>query len=257
MRGMRGWRGDPALSSRRYPLIKRAENISVAKINGKAAHGVMDFAAARINMVESQLRTNKVADPAVLDAFLMVPRERFVPVAFHDTAYLDDDLPLGDGRALLEPMILARLLAAAKIRDTDKVLDIGCASGYGTAVLARIAASVVAVEQDAALAQQARARLAELGVLHADIVEGPLAQGHAAGAPYDVIVIEGAVAAVPDAVAEQLAESGRLVAVVKSGAGMGRATLMTRVHGVLSRRALFDAAAPLLPGFAPAPSFVF
>lgn len=217
----------------------------------------MDFAAARINMVESQLRTNKVADEAVLDAFLMVPRERFVPVAFHDTAYLDEDLPLGNGRVLLEPMILARMLAAAKIRGTDKVLDIGCASGYGAAILARIAGSVVAVEEDKALAGQARARLAELGVLHVAVVEGPLTRGHAAEAPYDVIVIEGAVAAIPDALAAQLAEGGRLVAVVKEGGGVGRATLMTHVQGVLSRRPLFDAAAPLLPGFAPAPSFVF
>jgi protein-L-isoaspartate(D-aspartate) O-methyltransferase len=217
----------------------------------------MDFAAARINMVESQLRTNKVADEAVLDAFLMVPRERFVPVAFHDTAYLDDDLPLGNGRALLEPMVLARLLAAAKIRGTDKVLDIGCASGYSAAILARIAGSVVAVEEDKALAEQARARLAELGVRHVAVIEGPLARGHAAGAPYDVIVIEGALAAVPEALAAQLAEGGRLVGVVKAGAGVGRATLMNRVQGVLSRRPLFDAAAPLLPGFAPAPSFVF
>ena len=257
MRRMRGWRGDPALSGRGYPLIKRAENTSVAKIIGRRPRGVMDFAAARINMVESQLRTNKVADDAVLNAFLMVPRERFVPVAFHDTAYLDDDLPLGNGRALLEPMILARMLAAAKISGTDKVLDVGCASGYGTAIIARIAASVVAVEEDKALAEQARARLAELGVLHASIVEGPLAQGHAAGAPYDAIVIEGAVAAIPDAIAVQLAEGGRLVTVVKAGAGVGRATLMNRVQGVLSRRSLFDAAAPILPGFAPAPSFVF
>lgn len=217
----------------------------------------MDFAAARVNMVESQLRTNKVMDEAVLDAFLMVPRERFVPVAFHEIAYLDDSVPLGNGRMLLEPMVLARLLEEAKIRGTDKVLDIGCASGYGTAVLARIAANVVGVEEDAALAQQAKARLAELGVLHASIVEGPLIQGHAAGAPYDVVVIEGAVKTIPDAVAAQLAEGGRLVTVVKTGAGMGHATLMTRIQGTLSRRPLFDAAAPLLPGFAPAPGFVF
>ncbi len=217
----------------------------------------MDFAAARVNMVDSQLRTNQVADPAVLDAFLMVPRERFVPVGFHDTAYVDEDLPLGNGRALPAPMILARLLAAAEIRDTDKVLDIGCATGYGPAIVARMAASVVGVEEDADLARQARARLAELGVLHASIVEAPLTQGHAAGAPYDVIVIEGAVAAIPDGIVAQLAEGGRLVTVVKSGAGMGRATLMNRVKGVLSRRPLFDAATPLLPGFARAPSFVF
>jgi protein-L-isoaspartate(D-aspartate) O-methyltransferase len=257
MRYLRGWRRDPALSSRRYALINAAEITSAAKINGRRPRGVMDFVAARINMVESQLRTNKVADEAVLGAFLMVPRERFVPVAFHDAAYLDDDLPLGNGRALLEPMILARLLSAAKIRDTDKVLDIGCATGYGAAIIARIAGSVVAVEEDKDLVQQARARLAELGVLHADIIEAPLTKGHAAGAPYDVSIIEGAVAVVPGAIAAQLTDDGRLVTVVKAGAGTGRATLMNRVEGVLSRRPLFDAAAPVLPGFAPVPSFVF
>lgn len=217
----------------------------------------MDFAAVRTNMVESQLRTNKVVDEAVLDAFLMVPRERFVPVAFHEAAYVDDNVPLGNGRALLAPMILARLLDTAQIRDTDKVLDIGCATGYGTAILARLAASVVGVEEDGELARQARARLAELGVLHATIVDGPLAEGYVEAAPYDVIVIEGAVAAVPDGIAGQLAEGGRLVTVVGADRGLGRATLMSRVGAVLSHRPLFDAAAPPLPGLVPAPGFVF
>jgi len=217
----------------------------------------MDFAAARLNMVDSQLRPNKVADPTVLDAFLMVPRERFVPAAFHDAAYFDDELPLGNGRAMLAPMILARLMDAARIGPADKVLDIGCGSGYGVAIAARLAASAVGVEDDADLARQARARLAELGVLHADIVDGSLTQGHAAGAPYDVIVIEGAVAEIPQAIAAQLAEGGRLVTVLKDRGGIGRATLMTRVQGTLSRRPLFDAAAKPLPGFAPAPAFVF
>ncbi|HEY5208026.1 MAG TPA: protein-L-isoaspartate O-methyltransferase [Stellaceae bacterium] len=217
----------------------------------------MNFAVARANMVDSQLRTNKVADAALLEAFLAVPRERFVPVAFHDTAYFDDDLPLGNGRVMLEPMVLARLLEAARIGGGDKVLDIGCTSGYGAAILARLAAVVVAVEEDSALARDARARLAELGVLHAAIVEAPLVEGHAAEAPYDAIVIEGGVAHIPDAIAAQLAEGGRLVTIVRAGAGMGRATLMTRVNGVLSHRPLFDAAAPFLPGFARAPHFVF
>jgi protein-L-isoaspartate(D-aspartate) O-methyltransferase len=217
----------------------------------------MDFATARTNMVDSQLRTNKVVDEAVLDAFLMVPRERFVPVAFHDAAYVDDNVPLGNGRALLAPMILARLLDTAQIRDTDKVLDIGCATGYGTAILARLAASVVGVEEDGELARQARARLAELGVLHATIIDGPLLEGYVEGAPYDVIVIEGAVAAVPDGIAGQLAEGGRLVTVVGADRGLGRATLMSRVGAVLSHRPLFDAAALPLPGLVPAPGFVF
>jgi protein-L-isoaspartate(D-aspartate) O-methyltransferase len=217
----------------------------------------MDFATARINMVESQLRTNKVVDEAVLDAFLMVPRERFVPVAFHTSAYVDDNLPLGNGREILAPMILGRLLDAARIRDSDKVLDIGCATGYGTAILARLAASVVGLEEDGELARQAQARLAELGVLHATVINGPLVKGYVEGAPYDVIVIEGSVTTVPDGIAAQLAEGGRLVTVVRADAGLGRATLMNRGQSLLSSRPLFDSAAPPLPGFVPAPSFVF
>lgn len=217
----------------------------------------MDFAAARLNMVESQLRPNKVADPGLLTAFLAVPRERFVPPLFHEAAYSDDDLPIGHGRSLLEPMILARLLAAAAIGSGDKVLDIGSGTGYGPAIMARLARHVTGVEENPDLIAQARARLAELGVLHADIVEGKLADGYKADAPYDVIVIEGAVAATPDAIADQLAEGGRLLAVVRAGGGMGRATIMTRVGGVLSHRPLFDAACPMLPGFEAPPRFVF
>ncbi|MGH6980330.1 MAG: protein-L-isoaspartate O-methyltransferase family protein [Stellaceae bacterium] len=217
----------------------------------------MNFAAARLNMVDSQLRPNKVADQGLLSAFLAVPRERFVPSLFHEAAYSDDDLPLGGGRSLLEPMILGRLLETAAITPGDSVLDIVCASGYGTAIMARLAAHVTGVEEDTELARQARARLAELGVLHAEIVEGRLTDGHKAGAPYDVIAIEGAVAAIPNAIAAQLADGGRLVAVVRTGAGVGLATVMSRVSGVLSHRPLFDAACPMLPGFAAPPSFVF
>jgi len=217
----------------------------------------MDFAAARLNMVESQLRTTKVVDRALLDAFLAVPRERFVPVALHESAYIDDDLPLGRGRALMEPMVFARLLQHAMVEPEDKVLDIGCASGYGAALLARLSNEVVAVEEDTALARQARARLAELGVLHTRIVEGPLAKGWAADAPYDVIVIEGGVGFVPDEIAAQLRDGGRLVTVVQPPSGMGQAVAMTRVRGVLSHRPIFDAAVVPLPGFTRAPGFVF
>jgi len=217
----------------------------------------MDFAAARRHMVDSQLRTNKVSDDGLLDAFLSVPRERFVPPILHEVAYFDEELPLGNGRALMEPLILARLLQVAAIMPEEKVLDIGCASGYGTAIMARLSQNVVAVEEDAELAKQARARLAELGVLHAKVIDGPLAAGCAAEAPYDVIVVEGSVAFIPDAIAQQLREGGRLVTVVKSGPGMGRATVMTRINNILSHRTVFDAAAWPLPGFARAPSFVF
>lgn len=233
----------------------RAGETLAAKIIARFT--LMDFAAARRHMVDSQLRTNTVMDPALLDAFLNVPRERFAPPTLQDTAYVDDDLPLGRGRAMLEPMVLARLLQGAEIGADDSVLDIGCGSGYGAAIMARVAKSVVAVEEDAELAKQARARLAEFGMLHTQVVEGPLTAGHAAGAPYDLIVIEGAVTFVPDAIAAQLRDGGRLATVVRDRAGMGEAMLMTRINGVLSRRPIFDAGTPLLPGFARAPSFVF
>jgi protein-L-isoaspartate(D-aspartate) O-methyltransferase len=218
---------------------------------------MLDYAAARLNMVESQLRTNKVTDAAVLEAFLAVPRERFVPATLGGTAYIDDALPLGSGRALLAPMVLARLLQLAEIGADDTVLEIGCGSGYGTALLARLAKSVIAVESDGTLAAQARARLRELGVASATVVEAPLVEGHPARAPYRVILLEGAAARIPAALAAQLAEGGRLVAVMLEASGLGRASVMTRLGGVLAGRPSFDATAPLLPGFQAEPSFVF
>jgi len=217
----------------------------------------MDFAAARLNMVEGQLRTNKVFDEGVLDAFLMVPRERFVPSALAGAAYRDDDVPLGGGRALMEPMVLARLIELAGIGADDKVLDIGCATGYGAAILGRLANKVIALEQDSELVRQARARLAELGAIHVSVVEGPLERGYAAAAPYDVILIEGAVAGVPNAIVEQLAMRGRLVTVLKPGALVGQASLMTRIGRTLSHRPAFDAAAAPLAAFQAEPSFAF
>lgn len=218
---------------------------------------MVDYAAARLNMVESQLRTNKVTNETVLDAFLAVPRERFVPPALHANAYVDDDVPLGNGRYLMEPMVLARLVQLATIGSGDSVLEIGAGTGYGTALLVRLARSVVAVESDPALAAQAVARLRELGAGNASIVQGPLTEGHAERAPYGVILLEGAAARIPEAITRQLAEGGRLVAVLQERAGMGQAVLMTRINGVVSRRAAFDAAVPLLPGFQREASFVF
>jgi protein-L-isoaspartate(D-aspartate) O-methyltransferase len=218
---------------------------------------MIDPAAARLNMVDSQLRTNKVTDEAVLQGFLAVPRERFVPEALRGTAYVDEDIPLGGGRFLMEPMVLARLLQLARLEPTDAVLEVGCATGYATALLARLAQRVTAVEADRRLAQEARARLAELALANATVVEGPLAVGHAAGAPYAVILLNGAVAFLPPAIADQLAEGGRLVTVLRPPGQVGQATLMTKANGVISRRPVFDAATPLLPGFQAEPSFVF
>ena len=218
---------------------------------------MIDYRAARLNMVESQLRTNKVTNESVLAVFLAVPRERFVPPALAGNAYVDSDVPLGGGRVLMQPMVLARLLQLAAISTADRVLEIGAATGYATALLARLAARVVALECDAGLIATARTRLKELDGANVALVEGPLERGHPAAAPYDVILIGGAVAAIPDAIAHQLAEGGRLVTVLRTGSGMGHGVVMTRVEGVPSRRPVFDATTALLPGFEPASAFVF
>ena len=217
---------------------------------------MLDFAAARHHMVESQLRTNKVTDEGLIAAMSELPRELFVPPALRGIAYVDEDVPLRDGRYLMEPMVLARLIQLAEIRPSDVVLNVGCANGYSTAVLARLCTTVVAVEEVPALAEEATKRLGELGVDNAVIVEGPLASGCPEQAPYDVILINGAVERIPDELAGQLGEGGRMVAVVERD-GVGKGTLFRRQHGHLGRLEVFDAATPLLPGFEAAKGFVF
>jgi protein-L-isoaspartate(D-aspartate) O-methyltransferase len=218
---------------------------------------MFDYRAARLTMVESQLRTNKVTDEAVLDAFLAVPRERFVPESLRGIAYVDDVVPLGGGRFMLAPMVLARLLQLAAIAPGDKVLEIGAATGYATALLARLAARTVAVEGDSRLVALARAGLAEQPIDSATLIEGPGEEGYPAGAPYDVILINGAASFIPDRIAQQLAEGGRLVTVLRTAAAVGQAVVVTRVGGVVSQRPIFDAGAAWLPGFEPPPGFVF
>ncbi len=218
---------------------------------------MVDFAAARSNMVESQIRTNKVTDPHLLDAFETTPRERFVPEPLRGIAYVDEDVALGGERFVMEPMVLAKLLQAARPGPGDVALDLGCGSGYATAILSRLVATVVALEVDAALAAAANQTLDELEIDNAVVVEGRLAEGYPKQAPYNVILLNGAVSEVPLAIADQLAEGGRLVTVVSVGAGLGRATLMRRDSGVISSRILCDAAVPVLPGFEATPGFVF
>ncbi len=215
------------------------------------------YEAARTCMVESQLRPNKVTDERVLGAFAGIRRELFAPEHLRVVAYIDEDLLLGNGRYLMEPMVAARLLQAAAVERTDTALIEGAGSGYEAALVAALARSVVALEEDPDLARRGRAALAEHSIASVSVVEGSLPQGHRARAPYDVIFFCGAVAKVPAEIGSQLAEGGRLMAVVKPGSGMGRATLTTRIGGVLAHRVLFDAATPLLPGFLPKPAFVF
>jgi protein-L-isoaspartate(D-aspartate) O-methyltransferase len=223
-------------------------------VRGKGVR--MEFAAARRNMVESQLRPNKVTNPAVLEAFAVVPREIYVPAALRGVAYVDEDIPVGGGRFLMEPMILARLVQTASPRATDAALVVGAGVGYSAAILSRLVSRVVALESDHDLAQRAAHVLNGQGVANAAIVEGPLAGGTPQLAPFDVILFDGSVDLVPPAIVEQLAENSRLVAVVNA-AGVGRARLMTRSGGAVASRIEFDAAVPRLPGLEAAPAFVF
>ncbi|NNG04145.1 MAG: protein-L-isoaspartate O-methyltransferase [Inquilinus sp.] len=216
-----------------------------------------DYAVARFNMVEGQLKPNKVTSPALLEAMLAVPRDRFVPKAIRGIAHVDEDIPLDGGRYLMEPMVLGRLIETAAVRDSDIALVVGCGTGYSAAVLARLANTVVALESDPDMAQTASETLAHLGVDNAVVVEGPLAEGYAKQAPYQVIVFDGAVAEIQPAILEQLADGGRLTAVLAPEGGMGRATLYQRIGSVVSHRPVFDAAVQLLPGCAPKPGFRF
>jgi protein-L-isoaspartate(D-aspartate) O-methyltransferase len=214
----------------------------------------MDYALARLNMVESQVRTNKVLDQRLVAALRTLERERFAPPALVDVAYIDEELPLPGGRFLLEPMVLARLLQEAQLTEADRVLDIGCGTGYSTALIAELAASVVGLEANAELSAEA-ARLVTRS--NAAIVTGPLAAGWVPSAPYDVIVLQGAVPMVPDALFQQLADGGRLIAVVRPTAATGQAVLFVKHASAISKRPVFDASTPQLPGFALAQGFRF
>ncbi len=216
------------------------------------------YAEARQNMVDNQLRANKVVDDDLIAIMGRLPREAFVPERLKGIAYVDEDVALGGGRYLMEPMVLARLIQAAAVRPGDKALVLGCATGYGAAVLAGLGAEVVAVDSDAKLAERARANLAALGVVGCQVVAGKPRAGHPGG-PYDVILIEGAVAEVPQAVLGQLAEDGRLVTVIAEPGGVGEATLLqaTQKGRPPARVPLFDAATPVLAEFSAERSFVF
>jgi len=215
------------------------------------------FENARIHMIESQLRPNKVVDDRVLRAFASTRRELFVPEHLRQVAYIDEDLPLGGGRYLMEPRVAARLIQAAEVGPTDIALVVGAGTGYEAALIAGLTRNVVALEEDPDLARRARAALVEHAIAAVSVVEGPLHEGYRPRAPFDVILFGGAVAEVSTEIASQLADGGRLLAVVRPGNAVGRAILATRTGGVLARRAIFDASSPILPSFLPKPAFVF
>ena len=217
---------------------------------------MQDTAARRVNMVNSQILTNRVSDERITEAMLAVPRETFVPKAWRGAAYVDEDIPLGNGRYLMEPMVFARLLQAAEIDERTVVLDVASGAGYSAAVLARLAGTVVALEDDDERVRVIEERLSALGIDNAAVVKAGLKDGYPAQAPFDVIFVNGAVEVMPDALKEQLAEGGRLLAVERSGP-VGRAVLYTRIAGLVGRRELFDAQLPVLPGFEKPAAFTF
>lgn len=219
----------------------------------------MDAAAsttARQNMVDSQLRTNKIVDERVIAVFETVPREAFLPPAAASLAYIDEDVAIAPGRWLIEPMVFARLVQAAQIGPDDMVLELAAGSGYGTAVLGKLAHTVVSVESEQALVDHARAALASVGVANAVVTLGAIADGFAKQAPYDVVVIQGAVQTIPPTLLRQLKPGARVVTVERGdGPGTGRAMLYRHIHGALSGSILFDAATPLLPELRKLPVF--
>lgn len=217
---------------------------------------MMDFALARQKMVDGQVRPNKVTDPRIIAAMRELPRERFVPPALAPLACVDEDVPLGNGRFLMEPMVIARLIQLLELRDGNRVLVVGAGAGYGAAVCARCDARVVALENDPDLLALGRAVLPDVapGVV---VVEGALAEGWAAAAPYDAVLVEGAMPEVPAALTAQLADGGRLAVVIRDRGPVSRATLVRKVGGSVSLLPQFDAATPLLPEFAPRPAFTF
>ena len=212
------------------------------------------FDAARLHMIDSQIRPSDVTDDRILAAFGAVAREGFVPRAARALAYADVPVEVAPGRFLLEPRCFAKLLQLAAIMADDRILDVGCATGYSAAVLARLGGKVIALEQDADLLRIASEGLATTA--NVTLVQGALIEGARAEGPFDVIVVEGAIEQVPETLLSQLAEGGRLVAVMNDGP-QGKATLFLKEHGGIGRRAVFDAAAPVLAGFKKAMGFIF
>ncbi len=221
-----------------------------------------DWETMRHNMVDSQLRPVGVRDLRILNAMWEIPREVFVPASLRAVAYADIPLKVADGgkgpgRYLLPPATLARLVQLAEVESGDLVLDVGCTTGYSTAVLARLAESVVALEEDEELAEQANRNLSELAIDNTAVVTGPLVEGYGSEGPYDVIFLNGTIMFLPEALKEQLKPGGRLVAIWRDE-GVGRGCLWRKTEGEAPVcHPAFDATAPMLPGFEATPAFAF
>ncbi len=217
---------------------------------------MFDFAKARDHMVESQIRTNDVTEPALLKAFRTTARERFVPKAQMALAYGDAHIEMDEGRVMMRPRDFSKLVDAANIGPDDVVLDVACGRGYSTAIMSKLADTVVGLETSDEAVTKAEELLVEADISNAAVVKGDLKVGASEHGPFNVIFVNGAVSSVPKQWLSQLANKGRLVCIVQNGP-VGQATVFTKSGDAVGERVEFDASAPTLPGFAAEPAFVF
>lgn len=215
-----------------------------------------DYAARRTMMVDTQVRPSDVTKFPIIDAMLRIPRELFVPKHLTEAAYIGENLDLGEGRVLLEPRTLAKMLDALNIGDTDLVLDVACAMGYSTAVIARMAEAVIGIDDNAAMVAEGQTALSAVGADNADIRQQALTTGAPGSGPYDVIIVQGGIETFPQALADQLAEGGRAGCLFMEGP-LGVARIGVKTDGRIAWRDAFNAAAPVLDGFARERAFSF
>ena len=217
---------------------------------------MQDYAVAREYMVDCQVRPSDVTRYGIVEAMLAVPRERFVPSSKRSVAYAGEAVELTKDRWLLDPRVSAKMLDAAEIEPSDDVLDVGCGFGYSSAVLSRLCRSVIAIESDESMAKSAEETLSSLSCDNVAVLTGPLEAGADSEKPFDVILVQGGVSDVPDALFDQLSEGGRLVAVWMDGS-LGQVRVSTKTGASISHRWIFDASAPVLPGFSKTAAFAF
>lgn len=213
-----------------------------------------DYAARRTMMVDTQVRPSDVTKFPIIEAMLAVPRERFVPTAARETAYMGEHVALGQGRVVLDPRTFSKMLDALDIQPDELVLDLGCGLGYSAAILSRLAEAVIAVEDDASRVAEAESALSEIAADNVAVVEGPLTEGAPKHGPYDVIILQGAVQELPAAILAQIKDGGRIGCLFIEGA-LGVCRIGYKIDGRLTWRYAFNGAAPILPGFERLPAF--